>query len=157
MEFRGRDESEASLVLMVCPQGPETPLLRLLMPSHRHSWNASRKAEGASLSLPRSRPRPWSRRSLPPSLPPPQIPGIPALLEPKPGWELSYSWECTAGGGWECAAGGGGGEGQPVLTLQRRSGAGPGPGVGHGITLNGSQQLTFKEPGLVLPTLLIVT
>lgn len=98
MEFRGRDESEASLVLTVCPQGPETPLLRLLIPSHRHSWNASRKAEGTSLSLPRSRPRPWSRRSLPPSLPPPQIPGIPALLEPKPGWELSYSWECTAGG-----------------------------------------------------------
>lgn len=52
MEFRGRDESEASLVLMVCPQGPETPLLRLLMASHRHSWNASRKAEGLASPYP---------------------------------------------------------------------------------------------------------
>lgn len=25
--------------------------------------------------------------------------------EPKPGWELFFSWECTAGGGWECVAG----------------------------------------------------
>lgn len=33
--------------------------------------------------------------------------------EPRPGWELSFSWECTAEGGWGCAAGDGGGEGRP--------------------------------------------
>lgn len=44
---------------------------------------------------------------LPPGRPPPQMPGIPAPLGAQPGWELSFSWECRAGGGWECADGGG--------------------------------------------------
>lgn len=100
-----------SPVPMVFPQGPETPDLRLLAPSQRHSWDTSGETQRARGSVPA--PGLGVDGSL---LPPCRLLKYREFRrhwEPWPGWELSLSWECAAGGGWECAAGGRGGEGRP--------------------------------------------
>jgi hypothetical protein len=98
---------------IVSPEGPENsphPLTEAsgCLPGAQleHIWK-----RGSPL-LPR--PKPWSRQSLFP----------PCLLEyrefrrcwkPRPAWELSFSRECTAGGGWRAEEGRAG----LVLTLGR--------------------------------------